>query len=114
MKKTLLADRSFIDDFQEERQLFFVQNGDEFARNFGTAERLLEAFGQPPVGVACPLAHFAQPFGKTHVAVVQVADRAGGGFGLRFLVLAAELYRAVTISGANASRSLYCSAFQRP
>jgi hypothetical protein len=57
------------------------------------AERLAVLYGRPPAGVACPLAHFAQPFGAKHVAVVQVADRAGGGLGLRFLVLAADLYR---------------------
>ena len=57
------------------------------------AERLAVLFGRPPAGVGCPLAHFAQPFGKAHVAVVQVADRGGGGLGLRFLVLAADLYR---------------------
>lgn len=56
------------------------------------AERLAVLYGRPPAGVACPLAHFAQPFGKAHVAVVQVADRPGG-LALRFLVLAADLYR---------------------
>jgi hypothetical protein len=57
------------------------------------AERLAVLFGRPPVGVACPLAHFAHPFGPAGVAVVQVADRPGGALGLRFLVLAADLYR---------------------
>ncbi|HEX4608166.1 MAG TPA: hypothetical protein VH092_08165 [Urbifossiella sp.] len=57
------------------------------------AERLAVLYGRPPAGVACPLAHFARPFGARHVAVVQVADRPGGGLGLRFLVLAADLYR---------------------
>lgn len=59
------------------------------------AERIAVLYGTPPAGAACPLAHFAQPFGKRHVAVVQVADRPGGAhaWGLRFLVLAAELYR---------------------
>ncbi|HYH68210.1 MAG TPA: hypothetical protein VD866_26190 [Urbifossiella sp.] len=57
------------------------------------AERLAERFGLPPAGVACPLAHFAQPFGRRHVAVVQVADRPGGALAFRFLVLAADLYR---------------------
>lgn len=58
------------------------------------AERLAVLFGIPPSGVACPLAHFAQPFGRGHVAVVQVADRAGGhGWAFRFLILAADLYR---------------------
>jgi hypothetical protein len=56
------------------------------------AERIAVLYGRPPAGVACPLAHFAQPFGRRHVAVVQVAERPGG-LGLRFLVLAAELYR---------------------
>jgi hypothetical protein len=56
------------------------------------AERIAGLFGLPPAGVACPRAHFAQPFGRRHVAVVQVADRPGGALGFRFLVLAADLY----------------------
>jgi hypothetical protein len=35
---------------------------------------LLTGFGERPLGVACPSAVFAQPLGKTHVAIVQVAD----------------------------------------
>jgi hypothetical protein len=57
------------------------------------AERIAVLFGSPPAGVACPLAHLAIPFGKKHVAVVQVADRPDGPLAFRFLVLARELYR---------------------
>ncbi|MBX9580037.1 MAG: hypothetical protein K2X87_06975 [Gemmataceae bacterium] len=57
------------------------------------AERLAVLFGGRPAGVACPLAHFARPFGRKHVAVVQVSDRAGPGLAFRFLVLARDLYR---------------------
>lgn len=59
------------------------------------AERVAVLFGRRPTGVACPLAHFACPFGARHVAVVQVADRPGPGdpLAFRFLVLDAELYR---------------------
>jgi len=66
---------------------------DEF--DAAEAERLVALFGIPPAGVACPLAHFAQPFGRRHVAVVQAADRPGGAhaWAFRFLVLAADLYR---------------------
>ncbi len=39
------------------------------------AEELCAAFGEPPAGVDCPPCVFAQPFGKHHVAVVQVADQ---------------------------------------
>lgn len=56
------------------------------------AERISVLFGDRPEGVACPVAHFACPFGKAHVAVVRVEDR-GGALGFRFLVLARELYR---------------------
>jgi hypothetical protein len=58
-------------------------------------ERIAVLFGQRPPGVACPLAHFACPFGKRHVAVVRVEDRPGPGdvLGFRFLILARELYR---------------------
>ena len=57
------------------------------------AERVAVLFGARPEGVACPLAHFACPFGATHVAVVRVEDRPGGRLGFRFLVLSRELYQ---------------------
>lgn len=51
------------------------------------AEELCAAFGDRLAGVSCPECVFAQPFGRRHVAVVQVADqsadlsnRAGLGF----------------------------------
>ncbi len=39
------------------------------------AQRLCTAFGERPAGLACPACIFAQPFGKQHVAIVQVADQ---------------------------------------
>ena len=57
------------------------------------AERIAVLFGARPEGVACPLAHFACPFGRKHVAVVRVEDRPNGSLGFRFLVLSLELYR---------------------
>ena len=59
------------------------------------AERIAVLFGRRPAGLTCPLAHFACPFGKKHVAVVRVEDRPGSGdiLAFRFLVLARELYR---------------------
>jgi hypothetical protein len=39
------------------------------------AQRLCMGFGERPAGVACPAALFAQPFGRRHVAIVQVADQ---------------------------------------
>ena len=57
------------------------------------AERLAVLYGRPPTGVVCPQAHFARPFGRKHVAVVQVSDRGGAGLALRFLVLHRDLYR---------------------
>lgn len=57
------------------------------------AERIAVLFGARPEGVACPLAHFASPFGAKHVAVVRVEDRPGDALGFRFLVLARELYK---------------------
>lgn len=58
-------------------------------------ERIAVLFGQRPVGAACPLAHFACPFGKRQVAVVRVEDRPGpeNVLGFRFLILARDLYR---------------------
>ncbi len=62
------------------------------------AQRLCTAFGERPAGVACSAAVFAQPLGKQHVAVVQVADQgiddAGrpGALGFRLLVLPRPVY----------------------
>jgi hypothetical protein len=56
-------------------------------------ERIATLFGPRPAGVACPLAHFAVPFGRAGVAVAQVADRPDGSLAFRFLVLARDLYR---------------------
>src|SRR5579883_2305933 len=62
------------------------------------AQRLCTAFGERPAGVPCPAAVFAQPLGKQHVAVVQVADQgtddAGrpGALGFRLLVLPRPIY----------------------
>ena len=56
------------------------------------AERIGVLLGDRPDGVACPVAHFACPFGRAHVAVVRVEDR-GGALAFRFLVLARDLYR---------------------
>lgn len=59
------------------------------------AERVAVRYGKRPPGVACPLAHFACPFGPRHVAVGQVADRPGPNdpLAFRFLVLDRDLYR---------------------
>jgi hypothetical protein len=47
-----------------------------FAREWqAEVAELLTDFGERPVGIACPQALFAQPLGRTHVAVVQVADQ---------------------------------------
>jgi hypothetical protein len=67
-----------------------VARSDEF--DVPEGERLAVLFGPRPAGVACPLAHFARPFGKKHVAVVTVADRPSELLGFRFLVLSRELY----------------------
>lgn len=62
------------------------------------AEQLCAAFGERPYGVACPACLFAQPFGKRHVAVVQVADQginyAGqpSGLAFHFLILSRSDY----------------------
>jgi hypothetical protein len=57
------------------------------------AERLCTAFGERPAGVRCPGCLFAQPLGRGHVAVVQVADQGAddtgrpGALGFYLLVL---------------------------
>lgn len=62
------------------------------------AQRLCTAFGERPADVLCPAAVFAQPLGKQHVAVVQVADQGSddagrpGALGFRLLVLPRPIY----------------------
>jgi hypothetical protein len=58
-------------------------------------ERIAVLFGQRPSAAKCPLAHFACPFGKRHVAVVRVEDRPGSEqiLGFRFLIVPVNLYR---------------------
>jgi hypothetical protein len=52
-----------------------------------SAEMFCRGFGRPPAGSACPPALFAQPLGRHHVAVVQVASAVNGHAGhLRFHV----------------------------
>src|SRR4051794_11011318 len=43
------------------------------------AEGLIDGFGTRPIGVACPLAVFARPLDRRHVALVRVADQDGPG-----------------------------------
>jgi hypothetical protein len=62
------------------------------------AERLCTGFGERPAGVSCPRCVFAQPLGRRHVAVVQVADQgqddAGrpGALGFRLLAVPRPVY----------------------
>ncbi len=73
------------------RGVHMLAHSEEF--DTSEAERIAVLFGTRLAGVVCPLAHFACPFGKQHVAVVTVADQPSGAIGFRFLVLARELYR---------------------
>jgi hypothetical protein len=79
--------------FADARGVRVVANTEEF--DTPEAERIAVLFGKRPNNAACPLAHFACPFGKKQVAVVRVEDRPGPGevLGFRFLVLSRELYR---------------------
>lgn len=65
-------------------------------------------FGRRPPGVACPAALFACPVGRSHVAVVQVADQSphlpDPPLGFRFLVLTRKLYEALGDPFAVADR----------
>jgi hypothetical protein len=62
------------------------------------AEQLCTGFGERPVGVVCPACVFAQPLGKRHVAIVQVADQGSddagrpGALGFRLLVIGRAPY----------------------
>jgi len=84
-----------------EQALYVLEGGTLYERGLSerlsaeereAAQRLCTAFGIPPVGVACPLAVFAQPFGTNSVAVVQVADQSGGRLGYRLLILERPAY----------------------
>ncbi|MHB1424134.1 MAG: GAP1-N2 domain-containing protein [Gemmataceae bacterium] len=63
------------------------------------AEGLCTGFGERPAGIACPGCVFARPFGRHHVAVVQVADQGSddtgrpGALGFHLLILPRLLYR---------------------
>lgn len=76
--------------FGDTRGVRVVASTDQF--DSPEAERIATLFGSRPPGIACPAAQFACPFGKKHVAVVQVEDQANGAIGFRFLILARELY----------------------
>jgi hypothetical protein len=56
--------------------------------------QMLTDFGERPPGIACPAAIFAQPLGKQHVAIVQVADQPGQppALGFHVLVLPRKAY----------------------
>jgi hypothetical protein len=62
------------------------------------AGRLAAGLGDRPGGVACPAAVFAQPLGKEHVAVVQVADQGSdeagrpAALGFHFLAVPRQAY----------------------
>jgi hypothetical protein len=63
------------------------------------AQRLCTGFGERPAGIACPAALFAQPFGRKHIAIVQVADQgtddAGrpGALAFHLLIIPRSAYR---------------------
>jgi hypothetical protein len=62
------------------------------------AERLCMGFGERPAGIACPVCLFVQPFGRHHIAIVQVAEQGQddtgrpGTLGFHLLVLPRTLY----------------------
>lgn len=53
---------------------------------------LVTGFGERPHGVSCPGAVFAQPLGRDHVAVVQVADVDGATTRFHILELPRSIY----------------------
>lgn len=57
------------------------------------AARLIVGFGERPAGMVCPFSVFAQPLDRRHVAIVQVAEQAGGRLGFHFLVLPRDAYQ---------------------
>jgi hypothetical protein len=84
---------------QEPSNLRLVASSSDFAEEWQPeAERLCTGFGDRPAGVSCPAGLFAQPFGKDHVAVVQVADQGTDEsstpkiLGFHFLILPRPFY----------------------
>ncbi len=85
--------------FQPARGYRFLARSPGFAEEWlPVAEQLCAGFGERPRGVACPACLFVQPFGKHHIAVVQVADQGTGdggqpsGLAFHFLILARSDY----------------------
>jgi hypothetical protein len=60
-------------------------------------ERLVLGFGDRLTGIPCPAAIFAQPLGRDHVAVIQIADQPSNsgppGLGFHVLVISKAAYR---------------------
>ena len=56
------------------------------------AEVICRGFGERPPGVACPLAIFARPIDRRHVAVVRAADQQGDALAFHLLVLTRRFY----------------------
>jgi hypothetical protein len=87
-----------------------VARSDDFPFAWEEAARTAAVrFGRRPPGVACPAALLAVPVGKSHVAVVQVADQPGPPdsnppLAFRFLVLTRKLYEALGDPFAVADR----------
>jgi hypothetical protein len=86
-----------------------VARSDDFPFAWEEAARTAAVrFGRRPPGVACPAALFACPVGRSHVAVVQVADRPAPvpdpPLGFRFLILRRKLYEALGDPFAVADR----------
>lgn len=75
-----------------------VARSDDFPHAWeDAATTIVTRFGRRPPGVRVPAALFAVPVGRSHVAVVQVADQPGAGdpLGFRFLLLTRRLYEAI-------------------
>jgi hypothetical protein len=97
-----------MDEIRIEQALFGGTRPEDYrllGRSAGFADEwltvaleLLIGFGTRPAGVACPGALFAQPFGKQHAAVVQVADLSNdelgrpAHLGFRILVLSRKAF----------------------
>jgi hypothetical protein len=110
-----------MDDIQIEQALWLGTNGqfrllgrspgflDEWLLD---AQELCAAFGDRPAGVDCPPCIFAQPFGRRHVIVVQVADQpsqsnspAAGG--------SSETHDSLPTSGQNSNLGFHQMIFAR-
>jgi hypothetical protein len=95
---TILIEQALYGSHDSDGYRFLARSAGFAEEWLDEAKRLCTGFGERPAGAVCPSAVFAQPLGKKHVAVVQVADQGAddagrpGALAFRLLVLPHDAY----------------------